>query len=329
MSKNNVTKILFLCILFFVAIIIVACTLYSVTSKDGTIVIDLPDSYSKDYREDVAGYKLVEDMLSMDWDTFEATPELSITLDTTMHSGTTFEYQSISSAVRNRSVNDSYIATLSENDAWSLITNGIITSYPTGSYSSYAKKLAELKQTNTETITVNVWYWLNPSDQEDMRKITVQKTFAVNSVLSETFQHIFEDIYNDPSQPVFNIADGGMGTWVLRGKNHNNNAGISAHALGVAIDINPSTGSFKVNGLWYGNGYGQKVMTKDIWEQLPEVHIKYHVLYDGCPIVEIFKAYGFTWGGDWSSTKDPMHLSYIGDGSNARANGTTNYLDRQ
>ena len=147
--------------------------------------------------------------------------------------------------------------------------------------------------------------------------------------IRNTFVHIFEDIYDDPSKPIINIADKGMGTWVLRGKNHNSANEMSAHALGCAIDINPSTGSVNINGKWYGNGYNQAVLSKEIWTQLPETHSKYHILYDGCPIVEVFKSYGFYWGGDWTSPKDCMHLSYIGDGSDARLIGVSNYEQRK
>ena len=162
-----------------------------------------------------------------------------------------------------------------------------------------------------------------------MSKKTITKTFAVNSKIASVFEHIFEDIYKHPSQPVINIGDKGMGTWVLRGKNHKDSNTMSSHSLGVAIDINPSTGSFYVNGKWYGNAYGQNKMPSSMWSQLPEVQKKYHVLYDGCPIVEIFKSYGFYWGGDWTSGTDAMHLSYIGDGSSARATGIKNFNERR
>ena len=157
--------------------------------------------------------------------------------------------------------------------------------------------------------------------------ISVHASFSGNDINSISDNHAMQDIFNHESQPVFNLADTGMGTWVLRNKT--GSGGVSAHSIGTAIDINPSTGSFFINGSWWGNGYKQKVITAEMWEQLPECHTKYHVLYDGCPIVETFKAYGFCWGGDWTSVKDPMHISFIADGNDARSVGYNNYKERQ
>ena len=56
---------------------------------------------------------------------------------------------------------------------------------------------------------------------------------------------------------------------------------LSVHSWAVAIDLNPETNQMGTPG--YMN---------------PE-------------IVEIFKAFGFTWGGDWSGkSKDPMHFQF-------------------
>lgn len=261
-----------------------------------------------------------------DWEVF--IPD-SDDVYTTVEVDPTFVYtanETFESKASSLTLNDEELIMLSENEAWTLISNGYFNAYPNVAYKTIKSEVAAIQASNTKTITVKVWYWANPSDDTDMTKTTVTKTFAVNSTIASLFEHAFEDIYNDPSKPVINIGDAGMGTWVLRGKNHNDNNTLSSHAIGAAIDINPSTGSFYVNGTWYGNAYGQKAMSQNIWAQLPECHKKYHVLYNDCPIVKIFKSYGFYWGGDWSSGTDCMHLAFIGDGSSARKTGQSNYL---
>ena len=223
------------------------------------------------------------------------------------------------------STSDYELIMLSESEAWQLVSGGIFNAYPTSPYKEVKADVKKIYEEQMSTITVKVWYWANPKDDTDMTKITTTKTFTVNRQVADLFKHAFEDIYAHPSRPVINIGDAGMGTWVLRGKNHNDNNTLSAHGLGTAIDINPSTGSFYVDGVWYGNAYKQKAMPYSIWQQLPETHKKYHVLYVDCPIVSIFKSYGFYWGGDWKTGTDCMHLAFLGDGSSARKTGQSNY----
>lgn len=322
------------CVLAMVLTLMGVLTLFfgsgSVFNKSGErpTEVSVPATWDVSYIESAKDYEeFVMSMDDVDWETVAAAPDQIVI--TTTGISTRISMFAQKPHVGNQTDTDRVLAQLNEEDAWRIITNGVLTEYPTKSYSYYERMLTELRNTNTETITVDVWYWRYPDVADNLEKIAVQKTFAVNSVMADTFRHIFADIFADASQPVINIADKGMGTWVLRGKNHNSANTMSAHSLGVAIDINPSTGSYFVDGKWYGNGYKQAKMSYAMWDQLPETHTKYHILYDGCPIVEIFKSYGFYWGGDWTTTPDCMHISYLGDGSSARSTGVVNYNERR
>lgn len=302
--------------------------------SDTFLISELPNgNYDKSYREDPEAFEEYEELFSTDWEHFAADPYEEFTTVTVDSALTTANFVDsctsfTDSHVASVNASDSEIIMLDENEAWKLISDGLYSGYPSGNFLDNKETLQQIQMRNTKTITVKVWYWKDPDDDTNFEKVTASKTFAVNSAIAPLFEHAFEDIYNNPDKPVINIADKGMGTWVIRGKNHNNYARMSTHSLGCCIDINPGTGSFYVNGKWYGNAYGQRTMSKEIWEELPECHKKYHVLYAGSPIVETFKSYGFVWGGDWSSGTDPMHLSWIGEGSNTRSKGQANYKDR-
>ena len=289
---------------------------------------EVPVNWDSDYFENEEDYNRQQELNMSSVETFGTDlgdmSFYTVTCSTTVGSNS---YADINTP--SRTLSDIQIISMSESEAWEYISNGLFKSYPRGSFNANKDKLIKLQQANTEVITIKCWFWEDPSDNTNFNKVTKTKKFAVNSSVAQLFEHAFEDIYNDPSKPVINLDDKGMGTWVLRGKNHNGNNTMSSHSLGCAIDINPSTGSFKVNGTWYGNGYKHKRMSSNVWEQLPECHNKYHVLYDGSPIVEIFKSYGFVWGGDWTSGTDCMHFSFIGDGDNARSIGYSNYLEKQ
>lgn len=214
---------------------------------------------------------------------------------------------------------------MNENEAWALLTNNAFTSYPTQPFGQIKSILHNVHSKKSKTISVPVWYWEDPSDDNNFNKVTTYRDWEVNEEIAEMCEVLFKEIYDDPSQPIINIADAGMGTWSVRGKMHRDDRTLSAHSIGASFDINPSTGTFSVNGTHYGNAYGDQPMPTEIWKKLPESHKKYHVLYVDSPIVKIFKSYGFYWGGDWKSSKDCMHLAFLGDGINAREIGQSNY----
>lgn len=324
-KKTKLTVIIGLCILY---IIMLVCIIAIPKNKNTVYYVTIPDSWDDTYVEKEEDYD-TQFINDGNWSNTKPSAEYDMSKYVVNAIDSTTTLQIITSVNTNSMTDaDRSLIELSEDDAWAYITNGIFTKFTSKPYSSVRRELELLKNTNTKTITVKCWYWLNPDDETDMRKTTVTKTFAVNTKLSDMFEHIFEDIYNDPSQPIINIGDKGMGTWVLRGKNHNSSNTFSSHSLGTTIDINPSTGSCYINGTWYGNSYGQKPLPGTMWQLLPETHVKYHILYDGSPIVETFKSYGFYWGGDWKIGTDCMHFGFIGDGSNCRNIGYNNYITR-
>ena len=217
------------------------------------------------------------------------------------------------------------IINLDDSNAWSLLTDGKFAEYPTQPFYQVKDALYKIHADKKKTITVPIWYWEDPSDDTNFNKVTKSYEWEVNEEIAPLCKEIFTDIYNDPSKPIINIGDKGMGTWNVRGKMHSDYKTLSAHSIGASFDINPSTGTYRVNGTLYGNGYNNQPMPIEIWEQLPEEHKKYNVLYIDSPIVRIFKQHGFYWGGDWNSSKDCMHLAFLGDGVNAREIGKSNY----
>ena len=103
----------------------------------------------------------------------------------------------------------------------------------------------------------------------------------VNKVAAEAFQGFLNDLSKE-----YKIKD--IGGYSLR-RNKSNPDALSQHAYGNAIDINPNENPY------VGNPFMHKMKT-----DLP------------ANISRLAAKWGISWGGDWSSVKDPMHFEYTG-----------------
>lgn len=82
---------------------------------------------------------------------------------------------------------------------------------------------------------------------------------------------------------------------------------LSNHAYGLAIDINPRINPYITSkGIAPSNGKVYKNRNKKTCKG------KYadYMISGKSEIVKIFKKYGFSWGGDWTKSKDYQHFEY-------------------
>lgn len=98
--------------------------------------------------------------------------------------------------------------------------------------------------------------------------------FTCHKLMKDIFEQVFGDIYDEGLWP--DMIDWG-GCYMHRKKR--NSKELSTHAWGIACDIDPS-----------GNPMGSKGIISP-------------------KIVQIFKNYGFHWGGDWDYP-DPQHFQF-------------------
>lgn len=77
----------------------------------------------------------------------------------------------------------------------------------------------------------------------------------------------------------------------------------SAHAYGLAIDVNPFQNPYVRNDL---------VLPELSSAYLDRDRVRPGMVLDGGPVVSAFDAAGWTWGGRWSHPKDYMHFSSTG-----------------
>ena len=129
--------------------------------------------------------------------------------------------------------------------------------------------------------TISTPYPLRLSWDLDTKVSRIRCALAV----AQDLQAIFEDIFRHYDHDVSKVQAARMdiygGCYNFRRKR--GLAGLSTHAYGIAIDLDPDR-----------NGLGVK------WEKdkgmMPEA------------IVEIFERHGWTWGGRWKNRPDPMHF---------------------
>ena len=140
---------------------------------------------------------------------------------------------------------------------------------------------AEMRKYLT-TITINI---NDANGNKTTRNITVHKAVASD------VQQIFGLIQASG----FRIKSVGAYNW--RGAAASSNR--SHHSYGVAIDINPDENYMIKNG---------SIVAGSFWKPGEN---QYSITSNG-PVVRAFASKGWSWGGNWSSSKDYMHFSLTG-----------------
>lgn len=199
-------------------------------------------------------------------------------------------------------INDADINTLinlSQEEAW----EQLIGKRDSGSHPSISR--ADMDARVTE-ITVPIRTWKSGGGHNP-RTDTVKKdkTITVNKAMASLWQAFFTDVYNEATDFVINDD-----LYCYSYRSVTGGGSLSAHAYGVACDINASV---------LGNGYGDTSLSKSRWEDLPETRSKYQVVYKGSKIIEIAHKYTLINGSDWKDPHDAMHFSFIRDTSRSFA----------
>lgn len=143
------------------------------------------------------------------------------------------------------------------------------------------KTEAEMRQYLT-TITINI---NDANGNKTTTKITVHRAVA------EDVKKIFDDI----QQSGFKVKSVGAYSW----RSAAASSSRSHHSYGVAIDINPTENYMIKNG---------KIVAGSFWKPGEN---EFSIAPNG-PVVRAFSAKGWSWGGNWSSSKDYMHFSLTG-----------------
>ena len=184
------------------------------------------------------------------------------------------------------------ITNLSQSEAWNLLIGK-----SSNEYAPYISKSEMDKRTTTIKVPVRQWSSQsghNPGKDTAKKEVSI----TVNKNLASFWLAFFTDVYNNA--PDFVISS--LSCYDYRTKTSGN--GLSAHAYGVACDINYSVTA---------NKYETTSYSKSKWQSLPETRAKYESVYIGSAITQIAHKYTIMNGSDWNNPHDAMHFSFIGD----------------
>ena len=117
-------------------------------------------------------------------------------------------------------------------------------------------------------------------------KLTQYDFFGNQITVHELLTPYLDSIQKEIKASNINYSFDDVQGFNLRSKRHG--GGLSLHSWGIAIDINPDRNPYQ-----RGN------------YDPPQTDIPGEV-------IDIFKKYGFFWGGDWPGERDPMHFEWYG-----------------
>ena len=132
------------------------------------------------------------------------------------------------------------------------------------------------------TVTIEI---LDKNGNPTTRSLTVHKALAADVVA------IFKEI----KAAGFRAYDVGAYAWRSMAASGNR----SHHSYGVAIDINPNENYMVKNG---------NIVAGSLWNPSGNMYS----FGPDSAVVKSFQSRGWTWGGNWNSSKDYMHFSYTG-----------------
>lgn len=133
-------------------------------------------------------------------------------------------------------------------------------------------------------ITVNTWSFSKG------KKVSKTRSFLIHYKLANNIKAIFDEIYAlDIQFPIISLSSYSYRRMVIPWVK--NNPYLSQHSFGTCIDIN------KKYNLFY--------RSKDKRNKNSPYHIPESV-------INIFKKYGWSWGGEFAEGLDTMHFQYLG-----------------